>query len=199
MKTIKITHIAAAALIAVVAACADTDMDGDDPDDFATGADTAATTEDTASSRTVVVELEPTEGSEVEGTVTLTDRGTGVQVAAELTGLTEGDHGFHIHENGDCSAPDASSAGDHFAPDDNPHGGPDDRPDEAHAGDMGNITADGSGEASFDREFADMVFDGDRGIAGRAIVVHSDADDLESQPSGDAGDRMACGVISEES
>src|SRR5437879_12267120 len=87
-----------------------------------------------------VAVLHPTAGSKVNGTVTFTEEADGVRVRAEITGLTPGNHGFHIHEFGDCSAADASSAGAHFNPTNNPHAGPDAA--ERHVGDMGNVEAE---------------------------------------------------------
>lgn len=145
--------------------------------------------------RTAVAELEPTEGNEVRGTVTFTEEGDGVRVVATLTGLEAGPHGFHVHEFGDCSAPDASSAGGHFAPLGNPHGAPDAAEGQRHVGDLGNIEADDTGSASYDRVDNVITLDGERSIIGKAVVVHSQEDDFETQPTGDAGDRLACGVI----
>lgn len=138
--------------------------------------------------------LEPTKGHKVTGTVTFTEVAGGVRVEANLAGLTPGKHGFHIHEKGDCSAPDASSAGGHFNPAGKPHGAPGDT--ERHAGDMGNIEADSSGLAKLD--YVDHIMSlapGKNSITGHAVVVHAKPDDLHSQPSGDAGARVACGVI----
>src|SRR6266487_6308073 len=87
--------------------------------------------------------LYPTAGNNVKGMVTFTEEADGVQVHAEITGLTPGNHGFHIHEFGDCTAADGTSAGGHFNPTNQPHGGPD--ADARHVGDMGNIEADASG------------------------------------------------------
>src|SRR5881398_2963674 len=97
-----------------------------------------------ASSKGISV-LHPTAGNKVSGTVTFTPVADGVQVHAEITGLTPGKHGFHIHEFGDCSAADASSAGSHFNPMKKPHGAPDAA--ERHAGDLGNLEADSTGKA----------------------------------------------------
>lgn len=134
--------------------------------------------------------LNPTEGNEVEGTVTFTGTNNGVRVTGNISGLAAGQHGFHIHQNGDCSAPDASSAGGHFNPNDNEHGA---RTDSVrHMGDLGNIEADSEGTATI--SFTDAVLVMDQ-IMGRAVVVHSGQDDLTSQPSGAAGVRVACGVI----
>lgn len=152
-------------------------------------------TEETAMDveKKAVAELSPTEGNEAHGTVTFTQVEDGIQVVADLEGVPEGEHGFHIHENGDCSAPDATSAGGHFNPQGMPHGGPNDQ--QRHVGDMGNITADSSGHAH--KEYVDhlMTFEGENSIIGKAVIIHGQADDLTSQPTGDAGARLACGVI----
>ncbi|UXY17224.1 superoxide dismutase family protein [Chitiniphilus purpureus] len=134
--------------------------------------------------------LEPASGSQVRGTVSLMDTGQGLVVAGEVTGLTPGAHGFHIHETGDCSAPDASSAGAHYNPDGHPHGKPD--PSRHHDGDLGNIHADAQGRATFNVTVPGLT---STHVKGRALVVHDQPDDLKSQPSGASGDRIACGVI----
>jgi superoxide dismutase, Cu-Zn family len=138
--------------------------------------------------------VHPTVGNKVTGTVTFTPVADGVQVHAEIAGLTPGKHGFHIHEFGDCSAADASSAGAHFNPTNQPHAGPDAA--SRHEGDMGNVEADASGNAKLD--YVDhqisLANDGKSAI-GRSVVVHAKADDLKTQPSGDSGVRIACGVI----
>ena len=161
----------------VLAACGDTDA-GDEamPLDTASAADTGAAAE-AAGPRTATARLAPTEGNEVEGTVTFTETGTGVRVSADLTGLTEGEHGFHVHETGDCGAPDGSSAGGHFAPEESRHGGPDQQPPEAHVGDMGNLTADADGAGRYEGDFEDMTFEGPRGIVGKAVIA--DREDLK--------------------
>jgi superoxide dismutase, Cu-Zn family len=138
--------------------------------------------------------LHPTGGNKVSGTVTFTEVADGVQVQAEITGLTPGNHGFHVHEFGDCSAGDASSAGAHFNPTDKPHAGPD--ATERHVGDMGNVEVDASGKANL--EYVDhqiSLTNDQQSVIGRSVVVHAKADDLKSQPSGDSGARIACGVI----
>lgn len=140
-----------------------------------------------------VATLNPTQGHNVKGTVTFTKVDSGVRVVADIAGLKPGEHGFHIHENGDCSAPDASSAGGHFNPTGMPHGGPDS--EEHHLGDMGNITADASGRTHLDRVFSFLELSGANSIVGHAVIVHGGQDDLTSQPSGNAGVRVACGVI----
>ncbi len=137
--------------------------------------------------------LHPTTGSTVAGTVTFTAVGDGVKVVADLTGLTPGKHGFHIHEFGDCSSPDAKSAGGHFNPTNHQHGAPD--ATDRHAGDLGNIEADASGKVHVDVSDKVMKLSGSDSIVGHAVIVHEKADDLKTQPTGDAGGRVACGVI----
>jgi Cu-Zn family superoxide dismutase len=131
--------------------------------------------------------------SEISGTVTFTKVGRGLQVQAEIRGLAPGKHGFHIHEFGDCSSPDAMSAGAHFNPGMMPHAGP--MSTKRHVGDLGNIEADSSGRARYDVIDPAMSFYGPNSILGRSVIVHEKADDLRSQPAGDAGARIACGVI----
>ena len=138
--------------------------------------------------------LHPTAGNKVSGTVTFTEVADGVQIRAEINGLTPGNRGFHVHEFGDCSAPDASSAGAHFNPTAKPHAGPD--APERHVGDMGNVQADASGKAKL--EYVDhqiSLTNDQRSVIGRSVVVHAKPDDLKTQPSGDSGARVACGVI----
>jgi superoxide dismutase, Cu-Zn family len=137
--------------------------------------------------------LDPTEGNDVHGTVTFTQEGDVVLVHAEITGLTPGKHGFHVHEKGDCSAPDGSSAGGHFNPTHKKHGAPTD--EERHVGDLGNVVADKDGNATLDWRDPVIQLNGPNSIVGKSVIVHGGADDLVSQPSGNAGPRVACGVI----
>lgn len=137
--------------------------------------------------------LHPTEGNDVRGTVTFTKDGDEVMVHAELTGLSPGKHGFHIHQYGDCSAPDGTSAGGHYNPTNKKHGAPSD--EERHVGDLGNVTAGEDGKATLDWRDPVIALNGAHSIVGHAIIVHAGEDDLKSQPTGDAGARVACGVI----
>ena len=138
-------------------------------------------------------ELEPTKGNEAKGTVKFEPVSGGVRVVAELSGLKPGKHGLHVHEKGDCSAPDASSAGDHFNPTPAPHGSRDEK--SAHIGDMGNIVANEDGEARLEYVDPHMALQGEKSILGKAVIVHAQADDLTTQPSGDSGARVGCGVV----
>lgn len=140
-----------------------------------------------------VAVIHPTEGNSVSGTVRLQRTDDGTQVTADLSGLDKGRHGFHIHEYGDCSASDGTSAGGHYNPEDNQHGAP--TQDVRHVGDMGNIVADGEGSATIDYVDPVIQLNGPNSVIGRAIVLHGGEDDLESQPSGAAGPRVGCGVI----
>ena len=137
--------------------------------------------------------LFPTQGNDVHGTVTFTQIADGVKVVADLEGLSDGKHGIHIHEFGDCSSTDGTSAGGHYNPSGKTHGGPMDM--SRHMGDMGNIVADASGKAHL--EYVDKVIklNGPGSIIGRSVVVHKGEDDLKSQPAGNSGPRVACGVI----
>jgi len=141
-----------------------------------------------------MAELHPTAGNKVSGTVTFTEEADGVRVQANITGLIPGEHGFHVHEFGDCSAPDLASAGGHFNPTNKPHGGPDAA--ERHVGDMGNLQADASGTAKLSYVDHEISLSNDvRSVIGRSVVVHAKADDVKSQPAGDSGARVACGII----
>jgi superoxide dismutase, Cu-Zn family len=137
--------------------------------------------------------LHPTQGNNVSGIVTFSQMSAGVKIEAEIAGLSPGKHGFHIHEFGDCSAVDGTSAGGHYNPTVQPHAGPAQK--ERHMGDLGNIEADDSGKAVYDRVDFQVVVNGPDSIIGRGIIVHAGMDDLKSQPSGAAGPRVACGVI----
>jgi Cu-Zn family superoxide dismutase len=137
--------------------------------------------------------IHPTKGNKVSGLVTFTQEGDSIKVVADVEGLTPGKHGFHIHEYGDCSAPDGTSTGGHFNPTNQPHGAPTDVL--RHVGDLGNLVADKDGKAHY--EWTDHVisFKGQNSIIGRGIIIHAGEDDLHTQPTGNAGARVACGVI----
>jgi Cu-Zn family superoxide dismutase len=140
-----------------------------------------------------VAVLHPTEGQDASGVVTFEVQGDEIRIVADFEGLNSGEHGFHIHEFGDCSAPDASSAGGHFNPEDQPHGAPTDQ--ERHVGDLGNVSVDESGMGHYEWMDEVIAFSGAQSIMGRAVIVHAGEDDLISQPTGNAGARAACGVI----
>ncbi len=144
---------------------------------------------------TATATLEPRSGSNVKGTITFTQVGDVVRVTGEVTGHTKGPKGFHIHAMGDCSAHDAMSAGGHFNPTNSKHGGP--YEPVKHAGDLGNIVFNDTGVAKVNFTVGDISVSRDRpdGIIGRALMVHAQVDDLKTDPTGNAGGRVACGVI----
>lgn len=136
------------------------------------------------------------------GTVTFEEEDGTVSIKGSLSGLMPaGNHGFHIHQFGDCSSEDFTSAGPHFNPDEKEHAGPGD--EDRHAGDLGNIVADDQGNATITKvDLLVRVKPGkSRSIIGRAVIVHQGEDDLgkggddESKKTGNAGKRLACGVI----
>ncbi len=140
--------------------------------------------------------INPTTGNVVTGSVVFSEAGKKLRVVAEIAGLAPGPHGFHIHEKGDCSASDGSSAGGHFNPSGKLHGNPDHA--EHHAGDMPQLIADAKGVARLvayidELQIGDGEEEGD--IVGRSIIVHASPDDFKTQPTGNSGARLACGVI----
>lgn len=138
--------------------------------------------------------LKTADGTEV-GTVTFTERAGGTEMVADLHGVQgAGPHGIHVHETGECSAPDFKSAGGHFNPGGTDHACPPTTP--RHGGDFGNIdiSADGSGHLDATSDLV-TVTPGDTSVVGKAVILHQGKDDCTSQPSGDAGPRLACGVI----
>jgi Cu-Zn family superoxide dismutase len=144
-----------------------------------------------------VATLEPTQGNTTRGTVSFVQKGLNVVVDARFTDLAPGAHGIHIHERGDCSAPDAQSAGGHFNPSGKLHGGP--QMPTHHAGDLGNIIAQADGTATLQVTVPSSQISLSQGagdsIIGKSVIVHADPDDLTSQPAGNSGKRLACGVI----
>jgi Cu-Zn family superoxide dismutase len=140
-----------------------------------------------------VAVLQSLGASGVSGKVTFTKAEGGVRVQAEISGLKEGPHGFHVHEFGDCSALDGASAGGHFNPGGVAHAGPADAA--RHAGDLGNVEAGKDGNARLDLVVKGSTLEGPDGILGRGVIVHEKVDDLKTQPTGNAGGRVACGVV----
>ncbi|MCR9163578.1 MAG: superoxide dismutase family protein [Nannocystaceae bacterium] len=165
------------AALLLTAACSATPASPDAPSPAAAGASATLTSSDG-----------------VQGTIRFVPAAGAVDVVVELSGLSPGPHGFHIHETGDCSADDFTSAGGHFNPHATPHGAPTDAAH--HAGDFGNVVAEDDGTVSTTLRM-DVVLEPDAkgSVIGRAVIVHAGADDLRSQPSGAAGPRVACGVI----
>ena len=140
--------------------------------------------------------LKATRNSSAEGEIEFEAAAGGVRLKGEIEGLTSGSvNAIHVHEKGDCSAPDASSAGGHLNPDNQPHG--EMTAAQHHAGDIPNVTADGSGKARIDLVVPGLEIGtgSPRDVIGKSLVLHAKADDYHSQPAGNAGDRIACGVI----
>ena len=139
--------------------------------------------------------LQPSKGQSTAGTVDFYQIGNKVRVVANVTGLQPGrEHGFHVHEAGDCSSGDGMSAKGHFNPQGKPHGSP--QSGERHAGDMPALRADASGNARLETELDIMtVTPGPTSVVGRGLIVHADPDDYKTQPTGNAGARLACAVI----
>ena len=140
--------------------------------------------------------LRPTLGNAVVGHLEMANEGNKVHITGEVSGLRKkGEHGFHIHEMGDCSGPDGKTAGEHFAPLGHPHGPPGAQATH-HTGDFGNLSADQNGVAHVDvwTELP-LLTAGQHYVVGRSFIVHEGKDGLTTQPSGNAGARVACGVI----
>jgi len=135
----------------------------------------------------------PTKGNSGAGVIKFAEEKEGLHITAHLTGLTPGEHGFHIHEFGMCNCDDAVCAGDHYNPTNSKHGGPDDN--DRHAGDFGNIVADEQGIGRYDRVDKQATLNGPHSIIGRTVIIHAGADDFTTQPSGNAGARIACGIV----
>ena len=148
-----------------------------------------------ASGPVAVAKLESTKGNSTSGTVTFTQVGDKVRVDANVSGLKpNADHGFHVHEKGDCSSGDGMSTGGHFNPLGKAHGAHGGM--EHHAGDLPSLKSDAAGNAKFS-VLVDVitVSSGATSVVGRGMIVHRDPDDYKTQPTGNAGPRIACAVI----
>ena len=136
----------------------------------------------------------------INGVINFSQQGSEVKITGEITGLAPGKHGFHIHQFGD-NTDGCTSAGPHYNPDGCEHGAPDDTKGQRHVGDLGNCVADSNGKVNVRITDALMSLNGERSIIGRTVVVHADVDDLGrgghelSKTTGNAGGRLACGVI----
>ena len=188
-----------AVLAAALAACGGGSNDGDN---VAAEADRAGESvvqtpaSDAPVAAGAAAMLEPTDGNQTRGELRFATVGDRIEVTGTLSGLPgNSTHGFHVHETGDCSAPDGTSAGGHFNPASTDHGRV--GQGEHHAGDSDNITADADGNATVQGwlEGATVGDGAATDIVGKAVIVHADEDDYATQPTGDAGDRLACGVI----
>jgi len=140
-------------------------------------------------------QLSPTKGNSTSGLVTFTQSGPKVLVSAEIRGLKpNAEHGFHIHEKGDCSSGDGMSTGGHFNPTTQSHGAH--GTGSHHAGDLPSLVADANGVAKLKFETTSITVDsGVTNIIGRGLIVHRDPDDYKTQPTGNSGPRLACAVI----
>ena len=140
-------------------------------------------------------QLKPLGKHKAFGEATFDQVGNKVRVVAYVQGLTPGrEHGFHIHEAGDCSSPDGMSAKGHFNPSGKPHGNP--ASAERHAGDLPALSAAKNGRAKLDTEVTGItVGPGPNSIVGKGVIIHADPDDYKTQPTGNAGARIACGVV----
>ena len=141
-------------------------------------------------------QLAPTKGSMTSGLVTFTQTGSNVLVNADIRGLKpNAEHGFHIHDKGDCSSGDGMSTGGHFNPTTQPHGAH--GTGNHHSGDLPSLVADANGVAKLRFESSTITIDsGVTNIIGRGLIVHRDPDDYKTQPTGNSGPRLACAVIS---
>jgi Cu-Zn family superoxide dismutase len=194
------------AMAVASAGCDSTDKDAAHAQHQPDNKPVAAAAQAADAAKVAVAHIEPSEAAttqptlnHVTGTVTFTQVGDAVKVVADINGLTpDTTHGFHIHEKGDLSAPDLSSAGPHFNPAGHHHGSPADA-DASHAGDLGNITADANGYVHHEVTSEHISLgDGPNSVIGRSVLVHEKADDLKSDPSGNSGSRIAGGVIEAE-
>ena len=148
-----------------------------------------------SSGPSATAKLEPTRGNTAAGTVTFVQWGEVVKVSGSISGLKPGaEHGFHVHEKGDCSSGDGLSAGGHFNPGGKPHGHH--GMGEHHTGDLPSLKADASGVAAIHFESRTIRVGGSANdIVGKGLIVHRDLDDFKTQPTGNAGPRLACAVI----
>lgn len=155
--------------------------------------------EDESEVRKVTVTMSPNNDSNLAGEVVFSQENGEVTMTALITGLQEGEHAIHIHEFGDCSMEDGSSAGGHWNPTDERHGKWGDE-EGYHKGDIGNFTTDANGNGTITMttdEWCIGCGDEEKDILGKSIIVHDGVDDFTSQPAGNAGDRVGCGVIEE--
>ncbi len=150
-----------------------------------------ASTASTAAASGATATLESRSGSSMTGTALARPSGSGVAIHLEVQNATPGEHGVHVHEKGDCTDAKAMSAGGHFNPDGGAHHGGLNTP-VRHGGDLGNMQVDSSGKGTLDVTVPDLSYDS---IVGKAIVVHEKQDDLQTDPAGNSGARVACGVF----
>ena len=184
-------------LILIVSACGTSNDNSNEDQAKETSSLEEVHSEKAGESSEVHVEMINTDGDKI-GVATLKQETDGVNIAIDVAGLSKGTHGFHIHEKGVCELPDFESAGDHFNPTDMKHGF--DNPEGPHAGDLPNLEVgeDGKVQESFVNEMVTLKKGEPNSLlreGGTSLVIHADPDDNVSQPSGDSGARIACGVI----
>ncbi|HEU4799133.1 MAG TPA: superoxide dismutase family protein [Gemmatimonadales bacterium] len=184
-------HTVALAAIAALASC--TPAGDRAADTLATDSASAAATAPVTA--TATAEVQDAAGNTL-GNLIVTEVEGGVSLSGMLHGVTPGEHGIHIHAVGSCEGPDFASAGDHWNPDNRQHGT--DNPDGPHAGDLANITVGADSMVSLQQVTPGGMLQGDSGLLdadGAAVVIHASADDYRTDPSGNSGDRIACGVL----
>lgn len=190
MRLFKSLSLGLVALFVMLAGCAQQQSDNNMENSEGQMKESAAP--ETNYTEAVAV-IHPTMGNNAEGTVTFKQESNGVQVHAEVRGLNAGEHGFHIHLYGDCSADDGTSAGTHF----NFEGSSINPPSDIDriTGDLGNLVADSDGSAMIDTLISAATLNGAKTIIGRAVIVHAKGNDPSQPPIGAAGSRLGCGVI----
>ncbi len=202
MKRISLSLIFCAAL--VFTGCKDNKKENDEMDSMDKESNTEMTSDmDQKDSEMMKakVTLQPTNDSGLSGNVVFTQEGDEVSMTAMISGLAEGEHAIHIHEEGDCSAADGSSAKGHWNPTGAKHGKWGDS-EGYHKGDIGNFKVDANGNGTISMSTDEWCIgcgDKNKDILGKAVIVHNGVDDFTSQPSGAAGDRVGCGVIEKSS
>jgi len=192
MKTLQLVILAFLSLL--IFGCKGEKKDAIDQENKTKTIDKASEENET---KTLEISLEPKNDSEAKGKIVFMESDGMVNMIAELTGLSEGEHAIHIHEKADCSSADGKSTGGHWNPTLEPHGkwG---APEGYHKGDIGNFktNADGHGNITFaTNDWCIGCDDEKKNIVGKAIIVHQGVDDYKSQPSGAAGSRVSCGAI----
>ena len=192
MRPVTLTLIAAAAVSTLVGCTAPRSGGSSSADYPATPSAAAAPAR--AAGPSAIANLQATSGNNAAGTVRFVQQGESVVVTARVTGLKPNqEHGFHIHEKGDCSSGDGMSTGGHFNPGGKRHGP---MHAEHHAGDFPALKADASGTASTTFTAPGLsIGSGEADIVGKGLIVHADPDDYTTQPTGNAGARIACAVI----
>ena len=194
MRTPNLSYLFAAAAL-VATGCASNGDHPADADHHAESTATPASQHPLAALTEAVAVVHATNGNAAHGWVRFSQTSAGLHVTGEIQGLKPNSrHAFHIHEFGDCTSGDGKSAGSHYNPEGHPHAGPDTTM--RHAGDLGNLDSDASGVAHYDRTLPDLTVGGELNpVLGRSVIVHAGEDDFTTQPTGNAGDRIGCGVI----